>query len=230
MSDVLQKTGIVERSGQGVDKIFYQTLKEGKPQPDYSKSDDFSVVLNLSAIVEDKAFAIFIESVQSDLGDDEKLSVHEIIHLNQFRKGSKNFNIDKIITKRMLDRGLIDRRGKTSGVYYVLSKKYYEYADEKGVYSKVNLDEKQAFILILGHLKNFEKAKMKDFVDLFHGRLTRKQVRNIVDKLVESKELKKNGSGSGTYYTVGENYVKGIAIINKAIKIGMDRLKADGEI
>jgi len=37
LSDVLQKTGIVERSGQGVDKIYYQTLKDGKREPDYTK-------------------------------------------------------------------------------------------------------------------------------------------------------------------------------------------------
>ena len=30
LTDVLSKTGIVERSGQGVDKIFYETLSEGK--------------------------------------------------------------------------------------------------------------------------------------------------------------------------------------------------------
>ena len=37
LADVLSKTGIVERSGQGVDKIFFHTLAEGKPQPDYRR-------------------------------------------------------------------------------------------------------------------------------------------------------------------------------------------------
>ena len=35
LADVLQKTGIVERSGQGVDKIYYYTLSEGKSEPVY---------------------------------------------------------------------------------------------------------------------------------------------------------------------------------------------------
>ena len=34
--EVLEKTGEVERSGQGVDKMFYICLMEGKPLPDYS--------------------------------------------------------------------------------------------------------------------------------------------------------------------------------------------------
>ena len=230
LTDILQKTGIVERSGQGVDKIYYQTLKEGKSEPDYSKSDDFAVELILSAVIEDKAFALFIESVQSELNDGDKLSVQEVIHLNQFRKGKRDFNIDKSVVRKLLERGLIDQRGKTSGTFYVLSRMYYELSDEKGKYSKANLDQNQVLMLILSHLKNFEKAKMKDFVDLFQGRLTRKQVRTTVDKLVDSKELSKQGTGPGTYYIIGENYVKGMEIIGKAIEIGMKQLKANGEI
>lgn len=229
LTDILQKTGIVERSGQGVDKIFYQTLKEGKSEPDYSKSDDFAVELVLSAIIEDKAFALFIESVQSELKDGDKLSVQEIIHLNEFKKGNKSYQYKKETVKKLLDRDLIEQKGKTRGTYYVLSKQYYEFSDEKGKYSKTNIDQNQAFLMILQHLKKFDQAKMKDFVDLFHGGLTRKQVRTIVEKLVENKELNKQGTGKGTYYIVGDNYLKGMEIISRALEIGMNQLKKDGE-
>lgn len=39
MTEILEKTGLVERSGQGVDKIFSITLSEGKAEPDYSNSN-----------------------------------------------------------------------------------------------------------------------------------------------------------------------------------------------
>nr|WP_293304521.1 ATP-binding protein [Allomuricauda sp.] len=227
LTDVLQKTGIVERSGQGVDKIFYQTLKEGKSAPDYSKSDDFQVALILSATIEDKAFALFIESIQADLPDNEKLSVQEVIHLNQIRNGYQGFKLDKKIIKMLLSRNLIEQRGKTSGTYYVLSKSYYEFVDEKGKYSKTDWDKDQAFLIILQHLKKFGTAKMKDFIDLFQDRLTRRQVRTIVEKLVESKELNQEGSGKGTYYTIGENFKKGMELLNKALKIGFEQMKDD---
>jgi ATP-dependent DNA helicase RecG len=225
LTDVLQKTGIVERSGQGIDKIYYQTLKEGKSEPDYSKSDSFQVELRLSAIIEDKAFALFIESVQSELNDDDKLSVQEIIHLNHIRKVTTNFIPDKNTIKQLLTRELIEQRGKTKGTYYVLSKAYYEFSDEKGKYSKTSWDKDQAFIVILQHLKKFEKAKMQDFVDLFQGRLSRKQVRIIVSKLVENKELKKSGTGKGTYYDIGENYIKSMEVLSKALEIGLQQME-----
>lgn len=230
LTDILQKTGIVERSGQGVDKIYYQTLKEGKSEPDYSKSDDFAVELILSSVIEDKAFALFIESVQSELNDGDKLSVQEIIHLNEFRKGNKEFKVDKQVVSSLLKRDLIIQKGRTSGTYYTLSRQYYEFSDEKGKYSKINIDQDQAFFMILRHLNEFEKAKMKDFVDLFHGGLTRKQVRTIVDKLVDKKELKKEGTGKGTNYTVGENFLKEMKITEKALEIGIKKLREDGEL
>ncbi len=228
LADVLQKTGIVERSGQGIDKIYYQTLKEGKSEPDYSNSDDFQVKLVLSSIVEDKAFAVFIESVQSELDDNEKLSVHEIIHLNNIRKSNELFQLDKKIISKLLDRKLIEKRGKTRAVYYILSKKYYEYSDEKGEYAKhFELTDEQAFLRILEYFENYREAKTKDFISLFDNLLNRKQVRFIIDKLVENKHLKRNGKGSGTFYTVEKSFVTEIENLRKTLGEKLNRNKGD---
>ena len=45
MAEVIEKTGLIERSGQGVDIMFTNCIKEGKPLPDYSYSDDYQVDL-----------------------------------------------------------------------------------------------------------------------------------------------------------------------------------------
>jgi len=66
LSDVLSKTAEVERSGQGIDTIYFYSISEGKGIPDYTQSDDFQVVLNISGIVQDKAFAKFIGITQSN--------------------------------------------------------------------------------------------------------------------------------------------------------------------
>jgi ATP-dependent DNA helicase RecG len=231
LSDVLQKTGIVERSGQGVDKIFYQMLSEGKKAPDYSSSDDFQVNLLLSAIIEDKAFALFIESIQSEYKEDEKLSVFEIIELSKIKDGLPRKNIDLKILEKLLQRGLVEKKGKTKGVKYILSREYFEFIDKKASYSKeTDWDEQQAFYIILQHLQKFKKAKMKDIVELFEGRLTRKQVRYIVGKLVDRNDLEKEGKGKGTVYTIGENYIRTMNILSKAIDIGLKQMKQNGDL
>lgn len=40
LAEVLQKTGLVEKSGQGVDKMFTNCIMESKPLPDYSANDN----------------------------------------------------------------------------------------------------------------------------------------------------------------------------------------------
>ncbi len=226
LADVLQKTGIVERSGQGVDKIFYNTLSEGKAEPDYSKSDYFQVNLKLSAIIEDRAFALFLDSIQKELAVNEKLSVLEIITLNKIKNKISKKDLDIEQVNKLLEKKLIEKRGKTNAVFYILSKDYYEFTDEKAKYYNLQeLDDNQVFITILQYLAKETKAKMKDFVGLFEGKLSRKQVRFRVEKLVINKKLKQEGEGSSSMYEVGENYVKEMEVVFQALDIGMKEIQ-----
>lgn len=230
LADVLSKTGIVERSGQGIDKIFKNTISEGKQQPDYSRSDNFHVELALSATITNRAFALFIDSEQQRLPEEQKLSVFEIMALSAILN-EKGSNVSKDIIQSLLDRGLIEKRGKTRGTYYILSRNYYEIAgDISGYAKKTEWNTAQAASVIIPHLAEFKKAKMKDFADLLSGHLTRRQVRVLVDQLVEEDVLVKTGSGSGTYYLISDSYIKNTAIVTKALGIGLEVLKNRGEI
>lgn len=230
LADVLAKTGIVERSGQGVDKIYKNTLLEGKDETDYSYSDPFRVELHLSAVIKDKAFAIFLESEQRDLPEEDRLSVFEVMALNQIRM-EKSEGVEKSIIKRLLERGLIEKRGKTSGTYYILSKSYYECCGKEGEYSKKETwSASQALPMVMAHFSTFKTAKMKDFVSILGSHMSRKQVRNTINLFVEQKILSKEGVGSGTIYSVSENYINNSIMISKALEIGLEELKRRGEI
>lgn len=231
LSDVLSKTGIVERSGQGVDKIFYNTLSEGKLAPDDSHSDAFKVELRLSAVMQDKAFTLFIESVQQNLTEENKLSVFEIIALDKIRRNSECHNIDKAIISKLIDRNLIEKRGKTKGVYYILCRSYYEFTGNEVEYSKKSdWDLPQMAFMVLPYLTKYNKAKMGDFVKLLDGHLTRRQVRVYIQQMVERGILEQIGRGTGTSYVVSESYKKNSQLIDKALYIGMEELKKRGEI
>lgn len=226
LAEVLQKTGIVERSGQGVDKIFYNTLSEGKSEPDYSESDYFQVSLKLSAIIKDRAFALFIDSVQKELSERQKLSVLEIITLNKIKKGIPKKDLDLEQVDKLLEKKLIEKRGKTNAVFYILSKDYYEFTDEKAKYYNFQeLDDNQVLSTILQYLSKEEKAKMKEIVNLFNDRLTRRQVRARVDKFILDKTLEREGEGQAATYIIGENYIKRMSVLSEAINIGMKEIE-----
>ncbi len=230
LADVLAKTGIVERSGQGVDKIYKNTLLEGKEEPDYSYSDPFRVELHLSAVIKDKAFAMFLDSEQRELAEEDRLSVFEVMALNSIREGKCEF-VEKEIIKVLLNRGLIEKRGKTRGTYYILSKNYYELCGKESEYSKKDdWDIEQVIPIIMPHLVKFNKAKMKDFVNLLDGHLTRRQVRLVVDQLVEKDYLAKEGEGAATTYKIADAFIKNSAIVARAVDLGLEEMKKRGEI
>lgn len=231
LADILQKTGIVERSGQGVDKIYYNTLSEGKAEPDYSKSDNFQVSLKLSAIIEDRAFALFIDSIQKELSANDKLSVLEIVTLNKIKNGTQKNELDLEQVNQLLQKKLIEKRGKTNAIFYILSKDYYEFTDEKAKYYNLReIDDSQFLNIIMQFLSKEEKAKMKDFVGLFEDKLTRKQVRFRIDKLVSNKTLELQGEGSASTYKLSDDYIKTIEVFSEALNIGMkEMIKKQGK-
>lgn len=231
LADVLAKTGIVERSGQGVDKIYRNTLSEGKDAPDYSNSNAYSVELTISAVIRHKAFALFIKSVQDELPDEEKLSVFDIIALDHIRNDDYA-DIKRTIIQKLIKRGLVEQAGKTKGTTYHLSQRYYDFVEDSVGHFR-NLkewDESMAIPMIIAFLNKYGSAKMRDFESLFSGHRTPKQVKRIVMKCVEMKILKKEGRTADSRYSITEEYKRMNEIMAKAFQIGFQEMCNRGEI
>lgn len=198
--------------------------------PDYSASDDYHVELSLSAIIKNKALALFIESEQSQLSEDQKLSVLEMLALYSILEGDEK-KISKNTLHSLLAKGLIEKRGKTRGVYHVLSRIYYELADDAASYSKKSeWNISQVASVVIPHLQQFKKAKMKDFVELFSGHLTRRQVRVLITQMVKRKILKQEGVGSGATYSISDSYEKDALLMVKALGVGIEELIKRSEL
>lgn len=231
LAEVLAKTGLVERSGQGIDKIFYQSIAEAKGTPDYSYSDDFQVELRLSAIVKDKAFALFIKQLQNERNKDEKLSVQEIMTLEGVREGKTRASLDKKVVDGLITDGLIEKIGKTSSQKLSLSRMYYSFTNKEADYTrKIPIDENYIILKINQHLQQWEKAKIGKFVDLFKGQLTREQVKNIIYRLADIGYLEYSGNSSGREYFLGKKAVENGKLIQRAIEIGFEQMIKSGEL
>lgn len=195
LADVLTKTGLVERSGQGVDKIFYQNLSDGKGFPSYTDSDLFQVTLKIPLVIEYPAFAIFIRDLRRVLLEEQKLGVHHIIALAKIRDGIALSAVDDLIIQKLLEVGAI----KKNKGNYLLSDAYIEITEEvSGTYED----------RIIDYIKKAKSAKMGDIIALFGNRLTRRQVNNTVFNLVKKGALVKSGKGFGTFYMVNNQTKK----------------------
>ena len=230
LADVLAKTGIVERSGQGIDKIFLNTLAEGKAEPNYSYSDDFQVVAVLYATIKDAGFASFVQNIQQGLADDEKLTVFDMMTLCKIRDGERK-NIDKDIAKRLLDKKCIEKHGRTSGQYYTLPRCYYEMIGKEVDYSMlVDWNAEQILAVLVPYLEKYGKAKKSDIVKLVGDHSSEKQLRTYLEQFKNSGIIKVEGEKRYTVYLLTDEYVQSREIRAKAIQLGMQAMKNSGEI
>ena len=230
LADVLSKTGVVERSGQGMDKIFLYTLSEGKPAPDYSHSDDFTVTGILLATVTDKAFAMYVQGLQQELPDDKKLTVFDILTLCEIRDGARHPK-DKQIAQKLEKMGFLEKHGKTNAQYYILPRAYYELSGDIAKYSLMtDWDIHQVWAVIRPFLIKYGKAKKSDFVTLCGHHLSDKQLRKIIDELKANGMLKTEGERGQMVYMIGDSYLENNEIMNKALTIGLTELLNKGEI
>lgn len=230
LADVLSKTGIVERSGQGVDKIFLYTLSEGKPAPDYTRSDDFTVTATLSANVKDTAFAIFVQEIQQELPDNKKLSVFDVMALCELRDGKKK-PTDADITQKLEQMGYIEKHGKTNAIYYILPRRYYELTGNLAAYSMMtDWNRDQVWAVLLPYLQKYGKAKKSDMIKLLGDHISDKQLRNYIDELKAVDWIKAEGMKGQTTYYIGDKFKNDQEIMNKAMTIGMEELKKRGEL
>ncbi|MYA23679.1 MAG: hypothetical protein F4Z30_13255 [Gemmatimonadetes bacterium] len=63
IAEALGKCGLVERAGQGFDRIFRECIQQSKPLPDFSHTDDHFVWLTLHGEIQDPEFLRFLEEI-----------------------------------------------------------------------------------------------------------------------------------------------------------------------
>jgi len=198
MTEILEKTGLVERSGQGVDKIFSITLS--KAEPDYKNSDMFQVSLILRTEIIDKAFHVFVNQYQnSDI--EPKLGVEQIITLYKIRNGIVQ-NLKTEVVSQLEKSGLIEKvSGHTNR--YTLSQEYHSLATEEIKIGKrfIVKEVEQILIALQG-----KELKMGILENKLREILNRNQIKYLTGKLIEDNVLKNEGKGSGTVYSIHASF------------------------
>ena len=225
LADVLAATGIVERSGQGMDVMFRLTLSEGKQTPDYSKTNDYQVTAILSATVKDPGFALFIKSIQQELPENQKLSVFDVLTFCAIREGKQPK--DKEIAKRLYSMGYLEKRGKTSAIRYILPRRYYELTGNQSEYSELtDWDDEQIWSVLFRYLKKYGTAKKTDIAKLIGQHISDSQLRRLLERLSEGPNppLIKEGKTRNLTYSLSKDYLGQVDLLNEATRRGLSQM------
>ncbi len=186
LAETIEKTGLIERSGQGADIMFRNCVAEGKPLPDYSESDDYQVSLRIEAKIENPRLFIFLHDW------DVKLNAFELLNLYFINKGTVD-NLFSNSLSRLLETEAIcedDYFRYTLGNTY-FSFAYHERSEQFGA---------ETIRLIYYAIKRKGSAASSLIIDQLKGLYTQKQARSIIAKMCDAGWLVQRGSGRGTNY------------------------------
>jgi ATP-dependent DNA helicase RecG len=157
IAEILTRCGLVERSGQGMNLIYEDLIKHGKPVPDFARTDAHQVGLTLHGTVQDPAFVRFVEKVCRETS--VSLGTHDWVFLAAVARGERFPRHLDGRTPRLLDLGIIER---LAGRSYMLSRRYYELTDQTAAYTRrKGLDRKHNLALLLQHIESRRETGCK---------------------------------------------------------------------
>lgn len=208
LADAFMRAGVVERTARGIDTIFFEQLRNGRPAPSYARSNETGVVLVLPGGKANLAFARLVaeeSQAQRPLGLDDllllnhlwidrRLTTEEAARLIQKPEAEARGRL-----QRLVEAGLAEARGERKGRSWHLSAATYR-----------RLGEKTAYV----HQRGFEPMQQEQMVLQYvekHGRITRAeaaglcklspdQAYRLLQRLTESGRMTRHGTKKGAWY------------------------------
>jgi len=193
IAEALARCGLVERSGQGADRMFGAAIREGKLPPSFDRTDAYQVAVTLSGKVQDDRFLVFLEKLAKE--QDVPLHTDDLLVLDAVHR---EVPIPEPCSNRvanLLQLGAIERVGRGRGVRYLLAPRFYRMVGRPGEYTrKRGLDRDTNKALLLRHIETSGSTgcPFTELQDVLPG-LSRHQVQTLL------REMKK----AGTIHPVG---------------------------
>ncbi len=183
IAEVFVRCGLVERSGQGANRMFEESIKESKRKPDFSGTDEYQVSLTLWGEVQDPRFVSFLAKV----GEDTIRSfttpdylVLDLIHREQPLPPALRERLPAL-----QDLGIVESQGRGKGVRYLLSRRFYSFIGKKGTYTrKRGLDKETNKALLLRHIEdNKREGSQRQELDQVLPSLSTSTVQRLLREL-----------------------------------------------
>lgn len=194
LAEVLQKTGLVEKSGQGVDKMYTNCIMEAKPLPDFSATDNYQVSLKFRTEIRDIPFLVYIRQEQAKRQKHHKLNVFQLMAIYNVCFG-EGLDIKSDLLDGLVKEGILIKAKKGN---LSMSKEYQSIFSE--IHSIKNVDWVGALKSCAAKYKN--EITRKTYMEYLPDWVSVDRVRYVLSKLEAKEILKRDGVGKGTKYTV----------------------------
>lgn len=209
LMDALKRTGLAERTGRGIDRIFEGALNYGRPLPDYSRSNRRGVSVLLPRSVPDKAFVELLAEEREHSG--KSMSLDGLLILDKLKSerrcgfdvlsGSLDMSDQRLRTVlgQLTEAGLVESAGVGARRTYMLGAKVYRRSGRAMDYVRQSDIDRVRYPELIIKLMHEQKSVSKnDVMELLH--LEGNQAYYQLRKLVLEGRAKKVGSGRNVRY------------------------------
>ncbi len=211
IAEVFGKCGLVERAGQGADRIFEESIKQAKSLPDFTHTDEYQVALTLDGQVQDDTFLRFLAKLnQKDIASFTATDFLVLDYVHKENPVPSDPPELKTQLKHLVGLGVIESIGRGRSVQYMLCKQYYLHAKKSGVYTrKQGLDRDTNKELLLKHIRanKVEGARLSDLCQVLPA-LSEKQVQNLLLELKTKELLHMRGKTKGALWFPGKEILE----------------------
>ncbi|MBI5168088.1 MAG: putative DNA binding domain-containing protein [Candidatus Eisenbacteria bacterium] len=210
LADAFKRAGIVERTGRGIDTIFFEQLRNGRPAPNYERSNESGVALVLPGGRGNLEFARLVaEESQAErplalddllllnaLWTDRRLSTAEAAVLIQKPESEARSRL-----QRLVEGGLVESRGERKGRTWHLSAATYRRLGEHAAYVRQHgFEPIQHEQMILQYVSSHGRITRREAAGLCQ--LSPDQAKRVLARLVESRRLAQHGQRKGAFYAL----------------------------
>jgi ATP-dependent DNA helicase RecG len=211
LADAFKRAGIVERTGRGIDTIFYEQLRNGRPAPSYDRSNEAGVVLVLAGGEANLEFVrLLAEESRAGrvLGLDELLTLNALWQDRRLRTAEAARLTQKpeadvrAVLNRLVEIGLVEPRGERKGRTWLLSAATYRRLGKPTAYVRQRgFEPLQQVQMILQYVEKHGRITRMEAAELC--RLGPNQAYRLLKSLVKRGFLVPLGAKKGRVYERG---------------------------
>lgn len=211
LADAFKRAGIVERTARGIDTIFYEQLRNGRPAPSYERSDAAGVTVVIPGGEANLDFVrLLVEESQQGrlLGLDELLLLNALWQERDLTTEAAACLTQKPETEtraalhRLVEAGLVEDRGQKKGRTWHLSAATYRLLGDKAAYVRQRgFEPLQQEQMVLQYVEKHGRITRREAAELC--RLSPYQATRLLDRLVKDGRLLRHGQRKGAWYERG---------------------------
>ena len=198
IAETFLRCGLVERAGQGANRMLVEAVRDSKPLPDYSRSDEHEVFLRLHGDVRDASFVKFLARVESHR--QQPLSSHEYLVLDLVCRNTPVPQTYRDEFECAQKGGTDPVPGRGRGTTYNLSPKLYDASNRP---QPVDRDLAKAGIMDYLRARSDIGSHLSDLLHEFQP-LSRDQMQTLLRELKSDGRIYNVGRTKGGRWFLGK--------------------------